>query len=325
MVFTGDHFNNPPALQTLVEKGVLSKARCADLNHLPLQETDLLLHESGAPPIHTPLDVLLKLPVAVKRRLYVVHTSALPEGCELRVAPTGTAGTIRLDHIRRSDSIKSRPSISESSNGSTYRREPRPSIFESTNTNSFLKYGRNSFTEQLFSEVNEYAESELLDPSPNAYDHLLVEEPPPRPLRRFSTEPPPVSLRPSSSSDAWFILNLLSAVPFLSDLSYSATMEVLEAARVVAFCCNEVVLQASRRSNYLVVVWEGTCMESESINSNVSLVEGKVKAVWYAGDWTGPRILQPERRLSGDSSSGHTHDIVAMSADGVKVCHHSVM
>ena len=323
MVFTGDHFNNPPVLQILVEKGVLSKARCADLNHLPLQETDLLLHESGAPPIHTPLDVLLKLPTAVKRRLYVVHTSALPEGCELRVAPTGTAGTIRLDQIRRSDSIKSRPSLSESSNGGPYRREPRPSIFESTNTSSFLKYGRNSFTEQLLGDFNEYAESELLDPSPNAYDHLLGEVTP-RTLRRSSTEPPPVSLRPTSSSDAWFILNLLSAVPFLSDLSYSATMEVLEAARVVAFCYNEIVLQASRRSKYLVVVWEGTCMESESTNSNVSRVEGKTKAVWYAGDWTGPRILQPERRLSGDGSSGHTHDIVAMSAEGVKVCHRLV-
>ena len=71
------------------------------MRNLPLQETDLLLHEAGAPPIHTPLDVLLKLPQRVKRRMYVVHTSALPEGCELRVAPTGTAGTIRLDQVQK--------------------------------------------------------------------------------------------------------------------------------------------------------------------------------------------------------------------------------
>jgi glyoxylase-like metal-dependent hydrolase (beta-lactamase superfamily II) len=325
MVFTGDHFNNPPALQALVEKGVLSKARCADLNHLPLQDTDLLLHESGAPPIHTPLDVLLKLPAAVKRRLYVVHTSALPEGCELKVAPTGTAGTIRLDQIRRSSSIKTKQSSIDSSNGFYSWREPRPSIFESTNTNSFLKYGRNSFTEHMLEDVNEYAESELLDPSPNAYDHILGEVAA-RLNRRSSTEPPPVSLRPTSSSDAWFILNLLSAVPFLSDLSYSSTMEVLETARVVAFCCNEIVLPASRRDKQLVVVWEGACMEmeSESRTSGISTVDGKGKAVWYAGDWTGPRILQPEKRLSGDSSSSRTHDIVAMSADGVKVRYRSV-
>ena len=95
---------------------------------MPLQQCDLLLHESGAPPIHTPLNVLQALPEEVKRRLYVVHTSALPEGCGLRIgerqfahffdtflflmhsfqslmrlatlvsAPTGTEGTIRLDN-----------------------------------------------------------------------------------------------------------------------------------------------------------------------------------------------------------------------------------
>ena len=42
-------------------------------------------------------------------------------------------------------------------------------------------------------------------------------------------------------------------------------------------------------------------------------------AVWFAGDWTGPRSLQPEKRLSGESSLAKTHDIVAMSSEGVKV------
>ena len=57
-----------------------------------------------------------------------------------------------------------------------------------------------------------------------------------------------------------------------------------------------------------------------SIRRRLSADDGKVgNAVWYAGDWTGPRVLQPEKRLSGDSSSSATHDIVAMSAEGVKV------
>ena len=97
MVFTADHMNIPEKIQELQDKGVMTKARADDLRNLPLQDCDLLLHESGAPPIHTPLDVLLKLPKKVKDRLYVVHTSALPENCELKVAPTGTKGTIRLD------------------------------------------------------------------------------------------------------------------------------------------------------------------------------------------------------------------------------------
>ena len=293
----------------------MSKARCADLNHLPLQKTDLLLHEAGAPPIHTPLDVLLKLPAEVKKRLYVVHTSALPEGCELRVAPTGTDGTIRLDQIRRSSSNANLSRLRTSMLDSSLIKKP------------FHQLGGDA----LLEEVDEYAESELFVPMTNTYAHLSGEGAVRSHKQQFS-EPPPVSLRPSSSSDAWFILNLLSAVPFLSSLSYTSTMDVLDVARVVAFSCNEVILPAFQRSQFLVVVWEGTCMEREgacnsrhrhslrsSISSCISSDDVKGKAVWHAGDWTGPRILQPEKRLSGDSSSSRTHDVVAMSAEGVKV------
>jgi len=343
MVFTGDHFNNPLALQKLVEKGVLSKARCADLNHLPLQKTDMLLHEAGAPPIHTPLDVLIKLPPEVKARMYVVHTSALPAGCELRVAPTGTAGTIRLDQIRRgSNNFTGDFDIGGDQGegagvGGHVMSKKRPSIFESNSSSRSSFILRNS---ALLEDVDEYAEAELHHPTPKMYAHLLEDGGRASLRDERPSEPPPVSLRPNSSSDAWFTLNLLYAVPFMSSLSYAYTMEVLETARVVAFCHNEIVLSANRRSKYLVVVWEGTCMErmrtgghrksggggrSDGQASYLSQGssgldgEGKGKAVWYAGDWTGPRILQPEKRLSGVSSSSRTHDIVAMSTEGVKV------
>jgi len=330
MVFTGDHFNNPPALQKLVEKGVLSKARCADLNHLPLQKTDMLLHEAGAPPIHTPLDVLIKLPPEVKARMYVVHTAALPAGCELRVAPTGTAGTIRLDQIPRGSNNFTAGDLSKK----------RPSIFESNSSSGSSFILRNGAGEAFLEDVDEYAEAELHHPTPKMYAHLLEEEGGASLRDERPSEPPPVSLRPNSSSDAWFTLNLLYAVPFMSSLSYAYTMEVLETSRVVAFCHNEIVLSANRRSKYLVVMWEGTCMERKRTGGNGKSggggqsdrqaachsqgssgldVEGKGKAVWYAGDWTGPRILQPEKRLSGDSSTSRTHDIVAMSTEGVKV------
>ena len=306
MVFTGDHFNNPPALEKLVEKGVMSKQRLVDLTNLPIQKTDLLLHEAGAPPIHTPLDVLMKLPDEVKRRLYVVHTSALPEGCDLRVAPTGTAGTIRLDELRPGDG----PAYNQ-----MRAQKKRPSIFESDSTSTDVYDDGNPIN---LSKIDEYGEeSELFNPYQNMYAHL--EGYPSLPAK--PSEPPPVSLRPTSSSDAWFILNLLSAVPFLSSLSYSTTMEVLETARVVAYCCDEVVLAARRRKDYLVVVWEGACIERETNWQGQQAVnDGKAgKAVWYAGDWTGPRVLQPEKRLSGESARSGTHDIVAMSAEGVKV------
>merc|ERR1740139_1734012 len=45
----------------------------------------------------------------------------------------------------------------------------------------------------------------------------------------------------------------------------------------------------------------------------------KKKAGWHAGDWTSPRSLQPDKSKSGESSLSKTHDIVAMSKEGVKV------
>lgn len=152
-------------------QGVLSKARADHLRKFPLEDTDLLLHESGAPPIHTPLDVLMALPKEVKDRLYVVHTSALPEGCELRVAPTGTAGTIRLDQLAKSSN--------------------------------------KSLLIQNEYDYDEDTRKSFIQPPADQSDRRTS-------LWQKSREAPLVSLRPASSTDAWFILNLLCTVPFLS-------------------------------------------------------------------------------------------------------------
>jgi len=306
MVFTADHFNDPPVIDKLQERGVLSKGRADDLKNIPLQETDLLLHEAGAPPIHTPLKVLLQLPDRVKRRLYVVHTSALPEDCDLRVAPTGTAGTIRLDQGQQpnswSNASNEYETINEDSSSSTKQlRTMETSI-------SYHGLQRNKI------RANSFVGHKRIESS----DH----------------SPPLVSLRAASSTDAWFILNLLSAVPFLTSLSYASTMEVLETARVEAYCKDTVIVPSSRRNHVLCVVWEGTCVErkiSESRSNRTSRTSSPLLpiheldsqinfgAVWYAGDWTGPIALQPEKRLSGDSPLTSTHDVVAMSIEGVKV------
>lgn len=190
---------------------MLSKARADDLRNLPLQETDLLLHEAGAPPIHTPLEVLLQLPQRVKRRLYVVHTSALPSDCELRVAPTGTAGTIRLDQIQ------------------VLGKELGSSLvpYNARHESGFVE-GDNSFTSLLSNAGNEYGAIAEEDEGVSNEYHLLnpffgysgITNPTKSRLRScsiFDTQPAPlVALRPASSTDAWFILNLLSAVPFLT-------------------------------------------------------------------------------------------------------------
>jgi hypothetical protein len=118
-------------------------------------------------------------------------------------------------------------------------------------------------------------------------------------------------------------------------LSYSSTMEVLETARVDAYCCNDIIVPSSRRGQLLCVVWEGTCVERDKRMSKVSLSDNtrnlalidedaqekalETMTVWHAGDWTGPIALQPERRMSGESDQAANTDIVAMSTEGVKV------
>jgi len=349
MVFTGDHMNIPSEIDKLQGKGVLSKARADDLRNLPLQETDLLLHEAGAPPIHTPLTELLKLPQRVKDRLYVVHTSALPSDCELRVAPTGTSGTIRLDQLSSKPDSSSRSNLMKSTRMGLVTK--RTSIYDGED-GAFSSMW-DSCEYDTIDTINESDEDE--DADADADSHAIASMRASRLNHSIrGPEPPLVSLRPTSSSDAWFTLNLLSAVPFLSSLSYSSTMEVLETARVDAFCINDVVVPSYRRKDLICVVWEGTCMEREKPSSSgkpkallgkkerpkndrristFELNHGKHKpftlkdanskqrtgAVWFAGDWTGPRSLQPEKRLSGESSLSDTHDIVAMSSEGVKV------
>lgn len=305
MVFTGDHFNSPPDIDKLQEFGVLAAARAEDLRNLPLQDADLLLHEAGVPPLHTPLDVLLKLPKKVKDRLYVVHTQALPPGCELRVAPTGTAGTIRLDE--KDIHTVTNPNRQISSLSPLEEELSFQSMWSSSEYES--SYNEGSRRTSLRSSLRGTAErSSILSVSGKV------------------RQPPRVALRPTSSTDAWFTLNLLSAVPFLSGLSYAATMEVLETARVDAFCINDVVVHASRRSEVLCVVWEGTCTERPVTSSTSPLMNVEEEyfvpnsdAVWHAGDWTGPISLQPEKHLSGESMLSRSHDVVAMSQQGVKV------
>ena len=51
-------------------------------------------------------------------------------------------------------------------------------------------------------------------------------------IRDSSSIKPSLSLRPTSSTDAWFMLNLLSSIPFIQDLPFSSTMELLELGEV---------------------------------------------------------------------------------------------
>jgi len=270
IVFTGDHLNSPPVLEKIRDQGVLSQGRWEELTRLPIQDCDVLLHEAGTPPIHTPLKVLQELPDHVKQRMYVVHTSDLPPDCGLRIAPTGTAGTIRLDQT------KGRILRSKIQKQGDAKESPEPAV------KSDQQYG--NFVSPWFGGES-------------------------KPTVKGAT--PLVFLRPTDVSDAWFILNLLSNVPFFSGLSYMNTMEVLEIASVKVFCVNDVVVPESRRRKVLCVVWEGTCTERSQKQIGHS---DRQLDVWQAGDWAGPVSMAPD----ADNYDPLDRDIVAVSDEGVK-------
>ena len=189
-------------------KGILTEERANSLRDIPLQETDVLLHECGAPPIHTPLKVLQELPQKVKDRLYVVHTSALAPDSGLRVAPTGTKGTIRLDD----------------SHFAEYKKDNEKIVEEDIETENICstfccfakkKYqsGNEAHIEQD-SNYKSYKNNEVKDHPQNF--QIKEECQTYGPSHSYDTTLPLVSKRPTCVSDAWFMLNLLSAVPFFS-------------------------------------------------------------------------------------------------------------
>ena len=276
----------------------MSKARADDLRRLPIQDCDVLLHEAGAPPIHTPLTVLQALPEHVKKRLYIVHTAAIPPDSGLRVAPTGTAGTIRLD---KSKHLNNNRVIESAADPQKKRGDSVDSItidnLQDGATQNITVYG--DFSASLTKQMLEKFSNEI----------------------ETAKVAPLVFTRPTDVSDSWFILNLLSAVPFLTSLSYSHTMEVLEIANVQMFCLGETVIEGGQRPDLLCVFWEGACKEVVPNNGNGTENDMERPCVWHAGDWTGPVSLQPDTNRCSRVIPGESlpRDIVAISEEGVKV------
>jgi len=101
LVYPSDTLNDPQSITKLYEQGVLSAERRDELLNFPW-EHDLVLHEAGIPPIHTPVETLNELPDDVKAKMFLVHVSSqqLVKTKNLRVAPTGLENTIDLNASR---------------------------------------------------------------------------------------------------------------------------------------------------------------------------------------------------------------------------------
>lgn len=102
--YSCDTLYDPELYEVLQQDGILNEARKKDLLNFNW-EADLIIHEAGIPPIHTPMSVLASLPDDVKSRIYLTHVSqtAIPADSGLRLAPPGPAQTlvIPVDGVER--------------------------------------------------------------------------------------------------------------------------------------------------------------------------------------------------------------------------------
>lgn len=98
LVYTSDTLHHPPTIEEMYVGGYLSEARREELLNFPWHH-DLIIHEAGMPPIHTPASFLESLSPDIKSRMLLVHTQkkSLPPDSSLRVAPFGLDRTITLE------------------------------------------------------------------------------------------------------------------------------------------------------------------------------------------------------------------------------------
>jgi phosphoribosyl 1,2-cyclic phosphodiesterase len=76
IVYSADTCFNPEVLDQLEERGILSAERKASLcSDCSVQPADLLLHEAGVPPTHTPISALAALPESIRRNVRLIHMS----------------------------------------------------------------------------------------------------------------------------------------------------------------------------------------------------------------------------------------------------------
>lgn len=96
--YSCDTLYDPEILERMGSEGVMSPARVKKLLNVNWG-ADVILHEAGVPPIHTPIEVLAELPEQVRDRLLLTHVSptSVPRSSGLKIAATGLENTLRFE------------------------------------------------------------------------------------------------------------------------------------------------------------------------------------------------------------------------------------
>ena len=74
-VYSSDHQGDPEVQKELREKEIISQRRLEELQSFPW-DSDVIYHEAGIPPLHTPVSYLNSLPKSVQKKVVVYHIAA---------------------------------------------------------------------------------------------------------------------------------------------------------------------------------------------------------------------------------------------------------
>ncbi len=98
LVYSSDHNNNPVIHRELFDKGIIDAQRYRDLSNFPW-DSDIIFHESGMTPLHTPVEILASLPEEIQKKIYIYHTpkSEIPDDTMLNLSKFGIENTLVFD------------------------------------------------------------------------------------------------------------------------------------------------------------------------------------------------------------------------------------
>lgn len=94
-VYSSDHNNDPDVHDEIFKKGIISRERYDELRNFPW-DSRVIYHESGIPPLHTPVAFLNSLPEQVQDRIVVYHIAKkdFPTDTRLKLATFGIENTL---------------------------------------------------------------------------------------------------------------------------------------------------------------------------------------------------------------------------------------
>ncbi|MCF7927502.1 MAG: cAMP/cGMP-dependent 3',5'-cyclic-AMP/GMP phosphodiesterase [Spirochaetales bacterium] len=96
-VYSSDHNNDPEIHKKLYDEGLISQKRYEELLNFPWY-ADLIYHEAGIPPLHTPVTVLNSLPTKIRKKIITYHIAKkdFPKRTPLRLAQFGIEHTVTM-------------------------------------------------------------------------------------------------------------------------------------------------------------------------------------------------------------------------------------